>query len=67
MFLHRGNLQRIYKNIVKWRKWKSTLQADVTHGYSSVGNKGQCDWLTIMAPREGSNPSLTTLKKSLEV
>jgi hypothetical protein len=32
----------------------------VTHGYSSVGNKGQCDWLTIMAPREGSNPSLTT-------
>ena len=37
-----------------------TIQGDATDGYSTVGKKGHGDWLTIMAPREGSSPSLTT-------
>ncbi len=67
MFLYRGNLQRIYKNIVKWRNWMGTIQGDATDGYSTVGKKRSLRLATIMAPREGSSPSLTTLKKSLEV
>ena len=44
-----------------------TIQGDATDGYSTVGKKRSWRLATIMAPREGSSPSLTTLKKSLEV